>query len=173
MPHAPGLAHSFISMQRSSPSPSKPALHLHTKCAGKLQHSAFSTHLAAILGSWHSSISMNIWRIMINDIMIQVQSKCCWVQRNGTRKCWGLRSSFFCGIKCFMVNIWLAWTHQFKYPYDDYLGSGSHRPDSPENRNTWSSPTCSYNVQKHHTDDICTRSRLWEKHTHKQIMLFI
>lgn len=44
-------------MHNSSPSPSKPGLHLHAKCAGKLQHSAFSTHLAAIDGSAHSSIS--------------------------------------------------------------------------------------------------------------------
>ena len=41
------------------PSPSKPGLHLQTYSAGRLQHSAFSTHLAASSGMAHSSISEN------------------------------------------------------------------------------------------------------------------
>lgn len=58
-PHEFGFKHSSMSLQNTSPSPSYPDLHLHRKCAGRLQHSAFSTHLLLILGSWHSSISEN------------------------------------------------------------------------------------------------------------------
>lgn len=47
--------------QNSSASPSKPGLHLHTKWAGKLQHSELATQRALILGSSHSSISIDIW----------------------------------------------------------------------------------------------------------------
>ena len=39
------------------PSPSKPCLHLQTYSAGRLQHSALSTHLPASSGMVHSSIS--------------------------------------------------------------------------------------------------------------------
>ena len=46
--------HSFV------PSPSNPSLHLQTKWAGKLQHSALSTHNEASSGSWHSSMSTHV-----------------------------------------------------------------------------------------------------------------
>ena len=39
------------------PSPSNPCLHLQTYSAGRLQHSAFSTHFPASSGMVHSSIS--------------------------------------------------------------------------------------------------------------------
>ena len=47
--------HSFV------PSPSKPSLHLQTKWAGRLQHSALSTHNEASSGSWHSSMSTHVF----------------------------------------------------------------------------------------------------------------
>lgn len=47
-----------IPVHDTSPSPSKPDLHLQRKCAGKLQHSAFFTHRAAMAGSSHSLISV-------------------------------------------------------------------------------------------------------------------
>lgn len=48
----------ILPVHNSSPSPSYPGLHLQAKCDGTLQHSAFSTHLDAIDGSAHSSISV-------------------------------------------------------------------------------------------------------------------
>jgi len=47
----------YLPRHSTSPSPSNPVLHLHKKCAGRLQHSAFSTHLAATAGSSHSFMS--------------------------------------------------------------------------------------------------------------------
>ena len=44
-------------LHSTCPSPSKPGLHLQTYSAGRLQHSALSTHLRASSGIWHSSIS--------------------------------------------------------------------------------------------------------------------
>ena len=49
----------FSPLHSTCPSPSKPGLHLQTYSAGRLQHSAFSTHLAASSGIVHSSISEN------------------------------------------------------------------------------------------------------------------
>lgn len=64
-------------MHNSSPSPSKPGLHLHAKCAGKLQHSAFSTHLAAIDGSAHSSISeMNYIKLKLIFYLFDLKETC-------------------------------------------------------------------------------------------------
>lgn len=47
----------FLPRHSTWPSPSQPGLHLQTYSAGRLQHSAFSTHLAASSGIWHSSTS--------------------------------------------------------------------------------------------------------------------
>ena len=56
------------------PSPSKPGLHLQTYSAGRLQHSAFSTHLAASSGMAHSSISENKNMIkMIKSMSWEIQ----------------------------------------------------------------------------------------------------
>ena len=49
--------HIFSPRHSTCPSPSKPGLHLQTYSAGRLQHSAFSTHLAASSGMVHSSMS--------------------------------------------------------------------------------------------------------------------
>lgn len=47
----------IVPVQSLSPSPWKPGLHLQSQCAGRLQHSALSTHREEIAGSKHSSIS--------------------------------------------------------------------------------------------------------------------
>lgn len=51
------LYNRYSPLHSTSPSPTYPGLHLHKKCDGKLQHSAFCTHLAAMDGSSHSLIS--------------------------------------------------------------------------------------------------------------------
>lgn len=48
-----------ISLHSTSPSPSYPGKHLHTKWAGRLQHSEFCTHLDLSTGFRHSSMSIH------------------------------------------------------------------------------------------------------------------
>jgi len=75
-----------LPLHSTSPSPTYPGLHLHKKWDGKLQHSAFCTHLLAMTGSSHSLISIRIQikrTILIYYVLADYYWARRWVLRRG------------------------------------------------------------------------------------------
>jgi len=60
----------ILPLHSTSPSPSKPSLHLQTKCAGRLQHSALETHLKQDDGRVRAVVvaQLVMWLFMTKDV---------------------------------------------------------------------------------------------------------
>ena len=95
----------LLPLHSTCPSPSKPGLHLQTYSAGRLQHSALSTHFPASSGMAHSSISENKNLTLLSLRKTQYQ----WVERSTWVILFGLNrlaGFFFSSKKPNQVLIW-------------------------------------------------------------------
>ena len=108
------------------PSPSKPGLHLQTYSAGRLQHSALSTHFPASSGMAHSSISENknltLWYVTHN----QWVGRSTWVILSDLNR---RRPDFSPPVRNLISLIWNSGGHRRKYEIWRWERGGPALPD--------------------------------------------